>query len=164
VQGEVSQEQPGAANVLDALRAKIGAEVGRSDWVLVDQAMIDRFADLTDDHQFIHVDVERAASTPLGGTIAHGFLVLSLLPMLLKQAGVRAPGGLAMSFNYGMDRLRFVSPVHAGRRVRGLFSLASAREKRPGQIEQILDVTIEVEGAEKPAVVGTWVSLLIVAG
>ena len=151
-----------AATVLDALRSRIGAELGLSGWVLVDQAMIARFADLTSDHQFIHVDAERAAATPLGGTIAHGFLVLALLPNLLEQAGVRPPAGLAMSFNYGTDRVRFVSPVHAGRRVRGRFSMVSAREKRPGQIEQILDFSIEIEGAEKPAVVGTWISLLII--
>ncbi len=168
VQRDGTEDQPttpldvATSTVLDALQAKVGMELGLSEWILVEQSMIDRFADLTGDHQFIHVDPERAAATPLGGTIAHGFFLLSLLPTLLRQANVRPPAGLSMALNYGTDRIRFASPVHVGRRVRGRFTLASARVRHAGQIEQILAFSIETEGAAKPAVVGTWINLFVV--
>ena len=136
------------------------AEIGRtyvSDWLLVDQAMIDRFAEVTGDHQFIHIDPERAARTPFGGTIAHGFLLLSLLPRL--QASMDRPRleGVRMAVNYGFERVRFVTPVRSGRRVRASSTLVSVEEKRPGQLQQLADTTLEVEGSDKPALTAAWI-------
>ena len=127
-----------------------------SDWVLVDQAMIDRFAEATGDHQFIHVDPARAAMTPFGGTIAHGFLLLSLLPRL--QATMPRPPleGVRMQVNYGFERVRFVTPVRSGSRVRAHSTLASVEQKRPGQLQQLAEVTLEIEGVEKPALTAAW--------
>jgi acyl dehydratase len=140
--------------------AALQAEIGRpylSDWLLVDQAMIDRFADVTGDHQFIHVDPERAAHTPFGGTIAHGFLLLSLLPRLQAGMGRPRPEGVRMSVNYGFERVRFVTPVRSGARVRARSTLVSVEEKRPGQLQQLADVTLDVEGSEKPALTAAWI-------
>ncbi len=139
------------------------AELGRttlSQWMLVDQEMIDRFADATGDHQFIHVDPERAAGTPFGGTIAHGFLLLSLLPGLQATSDRPARPGVRMVVNYGLDRVRFVAPVRSGSRVRARSVVVSVAEKRPGQIQQTSDVTLEIEGAEKPALVASWIGLV----
>ncbi|WP_174299304.1 MaoC family dehydratase [Caulobacter sp. S45] len=139
------------------------AEVGRtyvSEWILVDQAMIDRFAEVTGDHQFIHVDPERAAQTPFGGTVAHGFLLLSLLPRLQASMGRPRPEGLRMAVNYGFERVRFVTPVRSGSRVRATSTLVSVEEKRPGQLQQLADTTLEVEGAGKPALTAVWIGQL----
>ena len=136
------------------------AEIGRtyvSKWVLVDQAMIDRFAEVTGDHQFIHIDPERAARTPFGGTIAHGFLLLSLLPRLQADMDRPKVEGARMSVNYGFDRVRFVAPVRSGSRVRARSALVSVEEKRAGQIQQLADVTLEVEGSDKPALTAAWI-------
>jgi acyl dehydratase len=147
--------------LLDTLAAQVG-QTWRSDWLTVDQPMIDAFADATGDHQFIHVDPARAADTPFGGTIAHGFLTLSLLTRL-SEATDRPPiPGLAMGVNYGLDHVRFVSPVRAGSRVRGLFTLTDVEEKRPGEFQQLLDCAVEIEGTEKPALVARWLSRLFV--
>ena len=143
-----------------AVQARIGTEVGLSDWLLVTQDMVDRFADLTDDHQFIHVDPVAAARTPFGGTIAHGFLVVSLLASLAKDVDV-ALEGVAMGVNYGFDRLRMVGPVHVGRRIRGRFVLKDFVERSPGQWMSTLGVTVEVEGSDRPAIVADWVSLQV---
>lgn len=143
-----------------AVQARIGTEVGLSDWLLVTQDMVDRFADLTDDHQFIHVDPVAAARTPFGGTIAHGFLVVSLLASLAKDVDV-ALEGIAMGVNYGFDRLRMVGPVHVGRRIRGRFVLKDFVERSPGQWMSTLGVTVEVEGSDRPAIVADWVSLQV---
>ena len=142
------------------IQARIGTEVGLSDWLLVTQDMVDRFADLTDDHQFIHVDPAAAARTPFGGTIAHGFLVVSLLSSLARNVEV-ALEGATMGVNYGFDRLRMAGPVHVGKRIRGRFVLKDFRERAPGQWMSTLGVTVEVEGSERPAVVADWVSLQI---
>ncbi len=141
--------------ILDEITAHVG-QTWHSDWLAIDQAMIDAFADATGDHQFIHVDPERAAATPFGGTIAHGFLTLSLLPRLYAETQRPTITGIRMSVNYGFDHLRFVAPVRSGSRVRGVFTLVSIEEKRPGQFQQTLACSVEVEGDDKPALVATW--------
>lgn len=141
-----------------AIRARIGSEVGLSDWLLITQDMVNRFADLTDDHQFIHIDPMAAASTPFGGTIAHGFLVVSLLSSLAKDVDMALEGG-AMGVNYGFDKLRMVGPVHVGKRIRGRFVLRDFTERAPGQWMSTLGVTVEVEGSDRPAIVADWISL-----
>jgi acyl dehydratase len=142
---------PRIVNGLDALRALTGQEVGVSDWVQVTQKMIDEFAELTGDPQWIHIDVERAKKeTPFGGTIAHGFLTVSLLPRLAREA-VDVRGDFKMRINYGFNKLRFVSPVRAGAKIRARFA---AQEVTDNAITWL--VKVEVEGAEKPAVVAEW--------
>jgi len=147
---------------LEELKGRLGTEIGLSDWLLIDQTMIDRFADLTDDHQFIHVDPVRAAATPFRGTIAHGFLVLSMLVSLAAAADFRITGA-TMGVNYGFDKVRMVSPVRAGKRIRGRFVLRSLTERAPGQWLVVLGVTVEIEGEEKPAIVADWLSLQFLA-
>ncbi len=136
-----------------ALRESIGHEAGVSDWVTVTQDMIDRFADVTGDHQWIHVDPARArVDSPFGTTIAHGFLTLSLISNMTHQA-VDIQGSFKMAINYGLNRVRFVSPVPAGSRVRGHFTPQHVSDS-----EVIWLVTIEREGGEKPALVAEWVA------
>ena len=130
----------------------------RSEWLLVDQPMIDRFAVATGDHQFIHIDPARAAATPFGGTIAHGFLLISLLTQLYETSQRPPIAGMTMGINYGFDRVRFVNPVRAGSRIRGLFTLAAVEEKRPGQYQQQTDVSVEIAGVDKPALTAVWIS------
>ena len=117
---------------LEDIRAQIGSEIGVSSWLLVDQGRIDAFADATEDRQFIHVDPDTAAQTPFGGTIAHGFLTLSLLSRMAAET-MLVPDGVKMALNYGFDRVRFLAPVKAGKRVRGRFVLDSVEEKAAGQ-------------------------------
>ena len=141
---------------------RIGVETV-SDWVEVTQAMIDTFADATGDHQFIHVDPERARKTPLGGTIAHGFLTLSLMPLLSSKVPDRVEiEGAKMGINYGGNKVRFLTPVHAGKRVRGRFKLLSFDEKRTGQWQQTVEFTVEIEGNGKPALIAEWISQIFV--
>jgi acyl dehydratase len=140
---------------------KLAARVGRefvSDWVLVDQAMIDAFADATGDHQFIHIDPVRAAQTPFGGTIAHGFLLLSLLPRLFDTMADLDVPGQKMGVNYGCDKLRFTNPVRSGSRVRLRMAARTVEEKRAGQFQILADVTMEIEGQERPAFIAEWIS------
>ena len=144
---------------LDQIRSRIGEEVGVSTWLTVDQARIDAFADATEDRQFIHVDPAAAAQTPFGGTIAHGFLTLSLLSRMGAEA-MLLPDVLKMAVNYGFDRVRFLSPVKAGKRVRGRFVLDSVEEKAPGQILVRHTVTVEIEGEDKPALTASWLGLM----
>ena len=144
-----------STTVLDLLQAQIG-QTWHSEWLIVDQPMIDRFADATGDHQFIHIDPVAAAATPFGGTVAHGFLTLSLLPRLLATADRPPISGIRMGVNYGLDQARFVAPVRSGSRIRGAFTLDTIEEKRPGQFQQALSCTIEIEGGDKPALVATW--------
>lgn len=135
------------------LRTMAGTELGVSGWVEVDQHMIDAFAELTRDPQWIHVDVERARKeSPYGATVAHGFLTLSLIAGMSYEIGV-IPAGTSASFNYGIDRLRFLSPVRAGSRVRMRSTLASFEEKAPGQFLMKTRCVIEIEGEERPALV-----------
>lgn len=143
------------------LRSRIGQEVGTSGWVEVTQAMIDRFADLTGDHQYIHVDPVRAAATPFGGTIAHGFLVLSLLSRMRMEIGFELSGA-RMGINYGFDRVRLMSPVHAGRRIRTRFVLKDLVERSPGQWLSTLTATVEIEDQVKPALVADWLGVQVV--
>lgn len=147
-----------ATITIDAMKASIGTETV-SDWVEVTQAMIDQFAEATGDRQFIHVDPVAAAQTPFGGTIAHGFLTLSLMPLLASKVP-DAPrlDGVKMGVNYGGNTVRFLTPVRSGSRVRGRFKLMSFDEKMPGRFQQTMQFTVEIEGSEKPALVAEWIS------
>jgi acyl dehydratase len=138
------------------IQSMIGQELGTSSWVLVDQDMINRFADVTNDHQFIHVDPERAKLTPFGGTVAHGLLTLSLLPAMAHEV-IPAPAGLRMAANYGYNKVRFVAPVRSGKRVRATFVLRDYTEVKPGRWQQMTDVTVEIEGEDKPALTAEWI-------
>lgn len=133
-----------------------------SDWVEVTQDMIDKFADATGDHQFIHVDPAKAAMTPFGGTIAHGFLTLSLMPLLSQKTEQPKIDGVKMGVNYGGNKVRFLTPVRSGSRVRGRFKLLELVEKRPGQWQQTNEFTVEIEGQEKPAMIAEWMSQIFV--
>ena len=137
------------------MAARVGQSLGSSRWFTVDQSMIDGFADITHDHQFIHVDPAAAAQTPFGGTIAHGFLTLSLLSAMVYDA-VPTMEGVTMGVNYGFDRVRFVSPVMVNARVRGHFTLAAFDTPGPNEVQTTLDVEVEIEGADKPALVARW--------
>jgi acyl dehydratase len=144
---------------LDDIRSKIGEEVGVSGWLAVGQDRIDAFAEATEDRQFIHVDPAAAAQTPFGGTVAHGFLTLSLLSRMASET-MLVPEGLKMAVNYGLDRVRFLAPVKSGQRVRGRFVLDSAEEKAPGQWLMRHQVTVEIEGEDKPALTAQWLGLI----
>ena len=133
----------------------VGKELGESSWVQVDQQRIDQFAEATGDHQWIHVDPQRAAAGPFGATIAHGFLTLSMLSRLGAMA--ISPPATSMTLNYGFDRVRFLNPVRSGQRIRGVFKLKELVEKRPGQWQQVLEATVEIEGADKPAMIAEWI-------
>jgi len=147
------------AKLID-IKNKVGEEVGVSDWITIDQARIDTFAETTEDRQFIHVDSKAAAQTSFGGTIAHGFLTLSLLPRMAADA-MLIPDGVKMGVNYGLDRVRFLAPVRSGKRVRGRFTLDSVEEKAPGQVLLRHTVTVEIEGEEKPALTAVWLGLIL---
>jgi acyl dehydratase len=140
---------------LEDMQAKVGEVVGTSDWFVIDQMRIDRFADTTEDHQFIHVDSEAAKATPFGGTIAHGFLTVSMLAPMIETA-VEKPE-VRMSVNYGFNKLRFLAPVKSGKRIRGRFKLVELAEKRPGQWQQTVEATVEIEGEDKPALLAEWI-------
>lgn len=144
------------------LITRMKGAVYTSGWLTVSQQMVDRFAEATGDHQYIHVDPERAAKTPFGGTIAHGFLLLSLLPRLLADAGRPAIPGVVMSINYGTDRVRFVQPVRTGSEVRGLFTVADIQEKAPGRYQQVLDAEMQVQGQDKSALIARWIGQFVV--
>lgn len=144
------------------LQAKVGEHLGTSDWVLVDQDMINKFADATGDHQFIHIDVEKARLTPFGGTIAHGFLTLSLIPMLGASTDGPKVADVKMGVNYGGNKVRFLAPVRSGKRVRSHIKLLELDEKRPGQWQQTNEITIEIEGEEKPALIAEWITQFFV--
>ncbi len=146
----------------DALRDHVGQEVGITDWLTIEQERIDQFARATDDHQYIHVDAARAAQTPFGGTIAHGFLTLSLLSALSSRGGGLKLENTVMGINYGLDRVRFVNPVRSGQRIRARFNLRSAEEKTPGRYLMRYAVTVEIEGEEKPALVADWLGMTVV--
>jgi len=146
---------------LDEIRSRVGEEIGVSSWLTVDQERIDAFAEATEDRQFIHTDPAAAAQTPFGGTIAHGFLSLSLLSRMGLEVFL-APEGVKMAVNYGLDRVRFLAPVRAGKRVRGRFTLDSAEEKAPGQILFRYRATVEIEGEEKPALTAEWLGLIFI--
>jgi len=144
------------------LAAKTGEVIGVSDWFAVTQERINMFADATGDHQFIHIDEEKAKHTPFGGTIAHGFLTLSLLPVLGAMTEGARVDGIKMGVNYGGNKTRFISPVRAGKRVRAHTKLLERVEKRPGQWQQTNEITIEIEGEDKPALICEWITLFFV--
>lgn len=139
----------------------IGTEVGVSRWFEIDQARIDAFADITEDRQFIHVDPEQARQTPFGGTIAHGFLTLSLASAMSYDA-VKPLEGVVMGVNYGFDKLRFLAPVPVGSKVRGRFKLLSAEDKGGGRWLLKHELTVEIEGGDKPALIAEWLGMQIV--
>ncbi|WP_419817541.1 MaoC family dehydratase [Glaciibacter flavus] len=144
----------------EALLDAIGTAVGPSEWFAIDQARIEAFADATDDHQWIHVDVERATAGPFGAPIAHGFLTLSLLTAL--AAKLLDVDGVAMGVNYGFEKVRFLQPVVVGSRVRAV-GVLSAAERTGSGIRLVQDLTVEIEGSERPALVAQWVTLLVPA-
>jgi len=144
---------------LDAIRTRVGEEIGTSSWLTLDQQRIEAFADATEDRQFIHVDPQAAAMTPFGGTIAHGFLSLSMLSRMAAEATL-VPDTAKMVVNYGLDRVRFLAPVRSGKRIRGRFVLDAVEEKSPGQILLHHTVTVEIEGEDKPALVAEWLGLI----
>jgi len=146
---------------LNEIKSRVGDEIGVSSWITIDQARIDAFADATEDRQFIHVDAGAAAQTPFGGTIAHGFLSLSLLSRMGVEA-MLVPEGMKSAINYGLDRVRFLAPVRSGRRVSGRFTLDSLEEKAPGQWLLRHDVSVEIENEDKPALTAIWLALIIV--
>ena len=146
---------------VESIRARIGEEVGVSSWLTVDQDRIDAFAEATEDRQFIHVDPDAAAATPFGGTIAHGFLTLSLLSRMAAEA-MLLPDSLKMAVNYGLEEVRFLAPVRSGKRVRGRFTLDSVDEKGPGRVLMRHRITVEIEGEEKPALTALWLGLMII--
>ncbi len=139
----------------------VGKEVGVSPWRVVSQDIIDRFADATDDHQFIHVDPERArAETPYGGTIAHGFLLLSLLSPMTYET-VQPLKGSGMAINHGFDRIRFTAPVRSGARIRARFVLAEMNARPSGMVQLGYDVTVEIENSIKPALTARWQTIAV---
>jgi acyl dehydratase len=141
------------------VRGLVGTETGLSDWIVVDQAMIDAFAHATSDHQYIHVDPERAASSPFGGTIAHGFLTLSLLSAM-NYNSLPQVREQTMGINYGFENVRFLSPVKSGARIRGHFVLAEARFRGAGMLMTTYEVTIEIENEKKPALTARWITII----
>ena len=146
---------------IEDIKLKVGRETGVSPWITISQEDINTFADVTGDHQFIHVDPEAAKATPFGGTIAHGFLTLSLLSQMASHA-MLVPDSVKMGVNYGFERVRFIAPVRAGKSVRGRFTLAAADEKRPGQWQFVHHVTVEIEGEDKPALCADWIGQVFV--
>lgn len=136
----------------------VGKETGVSDWITIDQDRINAFADVTEDHQFIHVDPEAAKATPFGTTVAHGFLSLSMLSKL-AAGSVIVLEGVKMGVNYGFDKVRFSAPVKSGKRIRGRFTLMSADQKMPGQWTFKYAVKVEIEDETKPALVAEWLTM-----
>lgn len=139
-------------------QAQVGQEIGVSGWILVDQARIDAFAECTDDRQFIHIDPAKAAATPFGTTIAHGYLTLSLLSAMAYDA---MPGieGAKMGVNYGLNKVRFMAPVKSGKRIRGRFKMLDVSERSPGVMQSTVEVSVEIEDEAKPALIAEWVTL-----
>jgi len=140
------------------LQSLVGTKIGTSDWITIDQDRINVFADVTEDHQFIHINEDMAKMTPFGGTIAHGFLTLSLLSKFSEGAGIVIEG-VKMGVNYGFEKVRFLAPVPSGSKVRGHFTLKNAVEKKPGQHLLTYEVTVEIEGGEKPALIADWLGM-----
>lgn len=147
----------------DTLQSRLG-QTHTSDWFTVTQDIVNQFADVTLDHQFIHIDPERAkAETPFGGTIAHGFLTLSMMSHFADKGGMPPIEGIAMGINYGCDKIRFLSPVPVGSRIRGKFTFTDFTERKPGQFQLANDVEVEIEGVDSPALIAKWLSVVIAA-
>ncbi len=148
---------------LETYQGMVGKEIGVSSWHLIDQDRINTYADVIEDHQFIHVDPERAKKeTAFGTTIAHGFLTMSLMSIMSYEV-MPAIAGTTMGVNYGFDKLRFISPVRAGSRIRGRFMLAEAKMRKPNELQSRTNVTVEIEGENKPALVADWLGLIYFA-
>ncbi len=145
---------------VEKLKTMIGQDNGTSDWVLIDQDKVNLFADATSDHQWIHVDVENAKKGPFGGTIAHGFLILSLTP-LFSSSGKYLPEGMKMVLNYGLNKVRFINPVPVGSRVRSKMVLSGVEEKDGGRLLITTTHTIEIEGQEKPACIAEALAMFM---
>ena len=146
-------------SLLDIYKARVG-QSHSSDWFEVTQDQVNAFADVTEDHQFIHVDPERAKTeSPFGGPIAHGFLTLSMLSHFAEQALPPFQKGI-IGINYGFEKVRFLTPVRVGSKVRGTFTLASVTERKPGQLQLVQDAAVEIEGSESPALIAQWLSLV----
>jgi acyl dehydratase len=139
------------------VQAQVGQQIGTSEWVEMSQERINLFAEATGDHQFIHIDPDKAKLTPFGGTIAHGFLTLSMIPYLSANSDLPKVDGVKMGVNYGGNKTRFISPVRSGKRIRGHWKLLELEEKRPGQWQQTHEITIEIEGEDKPALITEWI-------
>ncbi|OUS05856.1 hypothetical protein A9Q81_03680 [Gammaproteobacteria bacterium 42_54_T18] len=147
----------------ETLAEYVGQSLGQSEWFQIDQDRINRFADATLDHQFIHVDPEKAKHTPFGGTIAHGFLTLSLLPYFQsKMADMIVPEGLKMGMNYGFDKIRFLAPVSVDSKVRCVATLKEMTEKKPGQFLFNVELSVEIEVEDKPALIADWLLMYFV--
>lgn len=146
---------------IEDFKNSAGRELGPSDWLLIDQERIDRFAEATEDHQFIHVDPQKAAATPFGSTIAHGFLSLSILPHFLSQI-MPIPDGIVMGINYGTDKVRFSQPVHVNSRVRARAKIEKVSARSGGQFMVKTRVTLEIENRRHPAVIADILSLYVV--
>jgi len=146
----------------DQLKSAVGEEIGTSEWYEVTQENVNRFADVTSDHQFIHIDTEKAAETPFGGTIAHGFYTLSMLSHFSETGCGIAVEGTKMGVNYGCDKLRFIQPVRVGSYIRGRSVLIDVVEKAPGQYLFTSRMTVEIEGMEKPALIADWLTMAFV--
>jgi acyl dehydratase len=150
---------PVKSATLDEVKANIGKEIGVSDWFLIDQERINRFADITEDHMFLHVNPEAAAATPFGGTIAHGLLTLSMMPVMAYQA-VPGVSGTKMGVNYGYNKVRFMAPVKSGKRIRGRFTVKAVEAQSGGRMQIVHDATIEIEGESKPALAAEWITMV----
>ncbi|GAA4642595.1 MaoC family dehydratase [Pontixanthobacter gangjinensis] len=144
------------------IAAKTGEVIGTSEWAEMSQERINQFADATGDHQFIHINEEAAKMTPFGGTIAHGFLTLSMIPYLSAESDIPRMEGVKMGVNYGGNKTRFIAPVRSGKRIRGHWKLIEMVEKRPGQWQQTCEITIEIEGEDKPALITEWITMFFV--
>lgn len=143
------------------LPARVGQELEPSSWLEITQERVNQFADATNDHQFIHVDADKAAKTPFRGTIAHGYLTLSLVPFLTAEKSLNIED-VAMGINYGSDKVRFIQPVRVGSRIRAKQVLKAAVERNPGQWMIRTGLTIEIEGQEKPAMIADLISIIVI--
>jgi acyl dehydratase len=143
------------------LTARVGQELGTSPWFHIDQARVNQFADVTLDHQFVHVDLEKAKKTPFGGTIAHGFLTMSLLVRLVLPF-IPVLANRKLVVNYGFDKVRFSAPVKVGTRIRAVSTLGDVSERKAGNVIMRIDVKVEIEGEDKPALIAEWLSLHVV--
>lgn len=150
---------PVRSMTLDELTSYTGKEIGVSEWFTLDQEKINRFADVTEDHMFLHVNPEMAAATPFGGTIAHGLFTLSMVPVMAYQA---MPGvsGTKMGVNYGYNKVRFMAPVKSGKRIRGRFVVKGVEPQDGGRMQILQDVTVEIEGESKPALAAEWITMV----
>jgi acyl dehydratase len=146
---------------VEKFKKMVGVDNGVSDWVLIDQDRIDKFADCTIDHNWIHTDIELSKKGPFGGTIAHGFLTLSLLSAFMLSSRY-LPEGLKMALNYGLNRVRFINPVPSGSRVRSKMIISDVQEKAPGQVLMTTRHTVEIEGVEKPACIAEFLTLFYI--